>query len=88
MYASLVNLGLAGLGIYAVLGLAFAVAFAVRGAQAIDPAAEQGTWGFRVLIVPGAAALWPLLLLRWVRGDGEPPEERGAHRDGARGGGA
>jgi hypothetical protein len=41
---------------YAAAGLGFAVAFAsTRG----------GTLGFRIAIVPGAAALWPFLLRRW-----------------------
>ncbi len=67
---------------YAGIGLVFGVAFALRGAQRLDPAAADGTWGFRVLLVPGAAALWPLLLARWVRGSGKPVE-RNAHRDAA-----
>jgi hypothetical protein len=70
-------------GVYLALGLLFALPFALRGCQRIDPAAATGTWGFRALIVPGAAALWPLLLLRWMRGDRRPPRERNAHRDAA-----
>jgi len=73
-------------GVYLALGAVFAVAFAWRGCQAIDPAAATGTWGFRVLIAPGAAALWPLLLRRWRSGVGRPPTPRDAHRDAARAG--
>ena len=69
--------------VYAGAGLVFGLWFALRGAQRVDPAAADGTWGFRVLIVPGAAALWPLLLVRVARG-GPPPVERNAHRDAAR----
>jgi hypothetical protein len=69
--------------LYFAIGLAFAVAFAWRGAAAIDPAAKNGTLGFRLLIVPASALLWPLLLRRWRRG--QPPQiERTAHRDAAR----
>ena len=64
---------------YAAVGLIFAVAFVLRGANAIDPVARDGTWGFRLLILPGSAALWPLLLSRWLRG-AQAPEERSAHR--------
>ncbi len=71
------------LGIYAGLGLLFAVAFVVRGAARIDPQADGGSWGFRLAILPGVAALWPLLARRWVR-QRTPPEERNAHRDLAR----
>ena len=64
---------------YAGVGVVFAPLFAFRGAAALDPVAKDGTLGFKLLILPGAALLWPLLLLRWMRGAGEP-EERSAHR--------
>lgn len=67
------------IGGYLLLGLLFAIAFAFRGASRIDPAARQGTVGFRLVIIPGAAALWPLLARRWLRRQG-PPDERGPHR--------
>jgi len=53
--------------VYAVLGALFALLFAWRGAAAIDPVARHATWGFRFLVLPGAALLWPLLALRWWR---------------------
>lgn len=49
---------------YLGVGLLFALGFALRLAGRLDPAARHGTWGFRILIVPGAALLWPLLLVR------------------------
>jgi hypothetical protein len=66
--------------IYAVLGLLFAVCFAAVGVGRLDPAARGAGLGFRLLIVPGAAAFWPLLLGRWLRGRRFPPIERNAHR--------
>jgi hypothetical protein len=54
-------------GAYALAGLLFAIAFARRGAGVVEPVAQDGTWGFRLLIIPGAATLWPYLLLRWWR---------------------
>ena len=68
------------LGAYLAFGLLFAVPFALVGVKRIDPHARQGSWGFRVLIVPGAMAFWPLLLRRWESGAQQPPEERTAHR--------
>jgi hypothetical protein len=53
---------------YALAGLLFAIAFVVRGVAAIDPIARGAGIGFRLLILPGAAALWPMLLVRWIRG--------------------
>ncbi|MDX2031631.1 MAG: hypothetical protein SF339_13230 [Blastocatellia bacterium] len=70
--------------IYVLLGIAFGVAFALIGAGRLDPAAREAGWGFRVLILPAAAGLWPILLLRWIRGQAEPPAERNPHRDAAR----
>lgn len=73
---------------YGALGIVFAPLFAFRGAAALDPVARDGTVGFKLMILPGAALLWPLLLVRWVRGAGVPAE-RSAHRDrAARDGGA
>jgi hypothetical protein len=68
---------------YLALGFVFALAFVCFGAGRIDPHAAHGTWGFRLLIIPGAAALWPLLLSRWLRGVPEPPEQRDPHRRAA-----
>ena len=51
-------------GGYLALGLLFAVPFVVRWAGRLDGAAQAGSWGFRLLIVPGAVLLWPLLAAR------------------------
>lgn len=68
---------------YAAIGLVFAVAFATAGAARLDPNAREASVGFRIVILPGATALWPILLRRWLRGDREPPVERNAHRRAA-----
>lgn len=52
---------------YFALGLLFAIPFVLRGAGVVEPVAKEGTWGFRILILPGSATLWPYLLYRWVR---------------------
>jgi hypothetical protein len=52
---------------YLIVGVVFAIAFVVRGAGQVDPAALGAPIGFRVLIFPGSVALWPVLLLKWVR---------------------
>jgi len=70
-------------GAYLACGFVFAVVFALVGVKKIDPHAEHGSWGFRILIVPGTLALWPVLLRRWLSGVTEPPEERNAHRLGS-----
>jgi hypothetical protein len=57
---------------YAIIGVLFACAFVVRGVERLDPLAAGTGIGFRLLILPASAALWPLLLRRWL------------HRGGAR----
>jgi len=68
------------LGAYLACGLLFAIPFSLLGVKRIDPHAAHGSWGFRVLIIPGTMAFWPLLLKRWASGVHEPPEECNAHR--------
>lgn len=58
---------------YFAVGLIFAVAFAWRGAMAIDAAAAAGGPGFRLLLIPGAALLWPWMVRKWARGDAGLP---------------
>lgn len=87
MLESIARLLIYGAEAYLGLGLAFALAFAFVGAGRIDPQARRGTLGFRLLILPAAAALWPLLAWRWAKGT-PPPEERNAHRDAARAAGS
>lgn len=53
--------------VYASAGLAFGLAFVAAGVARIDPAARGTSWAFRALILPGAAALWPLLAVKWAR---------------------
>lgn len=52
---------------YAAIGVAVGIAFVVLGVSAVDPAARGTGWGFRAIIVPGLAALWPWALVRWSR---------------------
>ncbi len=53
-------------GLYLVAGLLFAPPFATRWVNRLDEVAAHGTPGFRLLLLPGAVLLWPLLLARLV----------------------
>ena len=53
---------------YVAIGIVFAIPFVSIGVQRVDAVAKGAGLGFRLLILPGVTALWPLLLLRWVRG--------------------
>ena len=53
------------MGVYAAVGLAFALWFVFRGVEFMDEAAVGSGTAFRILILPGAAALWPVLFSQW-----------------------
>jgi hypothetical protein len=65
---------------YVLVGLVFAGFFVSLGVQRLDSEAKGSGIGFRLLILPGVAAFWPMLLARWSRGIVEPPVEKNAHR--------
>ena len=68
------------MAVYASLGLVFAVPFVFFGVQRLDSEAQGSGVGFRLLILPGVAALWPMFLYRLMRGIIEPPAEKNPHR--------
>lgn len=67
------------IGGYLAAGVLFAILFTAIGVQKVDGHAAHASWGFRLLIFPGSAFLWPILLRRWIF-KLPPPTERNAHR--------
>lgn len=63
---------LAAIGLYLLAGALFALAFVAVGLTRIDPAAKGSHVGVRLLLLPGSAALWPVLLVRWLRKSPRP----------------
>jgi hypothetical protein len=53
------------LALYAAIGIATALAFVVFGVTRVQPA--RVSLGARILILPGAAALWPYVVFRWLK---------------------
>ena len=53
------------LAIYVAIGVVAGLAFASFGVTQVQPASVS--FGARILILPGAAALWPYVLLRWLK---------------------
>jgi len=80
-----VQILLAAAAVYGAAGAVFALAFLSLGVGKIDPGAKGAGLGFRLVVAPAAAALWPLLLKRWKQGSAEAPAERNAHRMAAGG---
>jgi hypothetical protein len=56
------------LALYAAIGVVTALAFVIFGVTRVQPAAVS--LGARILILPGAAALWPYVLKRWIAARG------------------
>lgn len=53
---------------YLLIGLLVAIPFALRGAARALPEPASLTRGARILLVPGALLLWPLVALRSLAG--------------------
>ena len=60
-------IGLIALAIYAAAGVVVALAFVAFGITRVLGEPMPVTIGARVLIFPGAAALWPYVLVRWLK---------------------
>ena len=80
MFETLVKTFVCTLATYAGLGLVFAVPFVWLGVQRLDSEAQGSGVGFRLLILPGVAAFWPMFLFRLRRRITEPPVEKDPHR--------
>ncbi len=53
--------------VYLTCGLTVGVPFALRGVDRVDASARGASLGFRLLILPGTVALWPLMVAKWIR---------------------
>ena len=62
MFETFVKTFVYALATYASLGLVFAVPFVWFGVQLLDSEAQGSGIGFRLLILPGVAAFWPMFL--------------------------
>lgn len=58
------------IGAYVFIGVLAAVALHLRGLRVLDHATIGAPLMFRVLVSPGMIALWPILLLKWLRAAG------------------
>ena len=58
---------LLAVALYTVAGIVIAAAFLAFGVTRVLPAPATVTLGARFLLFPGAVALWPYVLIRWLR---------------------
>lgn len=52
---------------YVLTGVLFGIPYVSVGIVRADPVARGTGLGFRLLVLPGVVAFWPLLLYRWLR---------------------
>jgi len=64
MFESFVKAFVYALETYVGLGLIFAVPFVWLGVQRFDSTARGSGIAFRLLILPGVVALWPMFVFR------------------------
>jgi hypothetical protein len=60
------------LALYALSGVCVAIAFVSSGVSRVLPQPMGFTLGARLLLIPGAAALWPYVLARWLKARSRP----------------
>jgi hypothetical protein len=53
--------------VYGLCGLAVGVPFVLVGVNRVDEASRGASLGFRLLILPGTVALWPLMAAKWIK---------------------
>ena len=53
------------LALYGVTGVVIGLAFVVYGVTRVQPA--PATVGARILFLPAAVSLWPIVLSRWLK---------------------
>lgn len=61
-----------GLAIYAAIGLGVGLAFVATGVDRALAQPASFTGPARLLLLPGAAALWPYVLIRWLKARASP----------------
>jgi hypothetical protein len=53
---------------YLIIGFIFSIIFVTRLIDRVDESAQGSSWTFRLMIIPGCIALWPVLLNNLQKG--------------------
>lgn len=65
-------------GAYLVMGLGYAIWFALKGAGTRDEAARRASLRVRAILLPGAVAVWPVLVFGgWAKSPVRAPQAAG-----------
>jgi len=65
--SSMAAILLFAVALYAAAGIATGLAFVLFGVTQVFPHPVSVTPGARILLLPGATLLWPLVLRRWLK---------------------
>ena len=57
---------------YMGIGILFSILFVFFGAAKADPAAAGMPFRVRLILIPGCAIFWPLMLVKWFKKSGPP----------------
>jgi hypothetical protein len=63
---------LTGIAVYAAAGVVTGLAFVLYGVSRVLAEPVPVTPGARILLLPGAVALWPFVLGRWLKAGRSP----------------
>ena len=66
MFVTIVEGALAAVAIYLAIGALVALPFLTIGIGRVDQSARGAPWTFRILVLPGVVAMWPLVIQRWL----------------------
>ena len=55
------------LGIYLIIGIIFSAVILIKGLSSLDPNAKSSGVGFKIIIIPGLIAFWPILWRKWKK---------------------
>lgn len=53
--------------LYLGIGFVFGLWFVFKGVNKVDPGIEGADWKLRLLLLPGSAGLWPIMLQKFLK---------------------
>ncbi len=53
--------------LYLGVGVIFAVWFVFKGVNQVDPLMHEASLATRLILIPGSAGLWVVLLIKWLK---------------------
>ncbi|MEM7298530.1 MAG: hypothetical protein AAF391_09730 [Bacteroidota bacterium] len=64
---TVIDIFLAGLALYVIIGVLFSIYFYLKGADKIDEGTSGTPWHFKLIIFPGVVLFWSALLIKLLK---------------------